>query len=192
MNSREKILTAIKNNQPEQRVLPGSLFTPDTSNDAQATFINVLQSIGGAAHIVNSYNDIAEIIRQEYMGAERIISYCRELPIGETMLRYADPHELENVDLAIITAHFAVAENAALWVTENLVPERVLPFITQQLAVVIKKEDILHNMHEAYDRIGNQEYEFATFIAGPSKTADIEQSLVLGAHGPKTMRVFIL
>jgi L-lactate dehydrogenase complex protein LldG len=192
MNSREKILNAIKNSQPEQRALPGSLFTPDTSSDAQAAFISVLQSIGGAAHIVNSYTDIAEIIGQEYAGAERIISYCRELPIGETMLPYADPHELENVDLAIITAHFAVAENAALWVTDKLVPERVLPFITQQLAVVIKKEDILHNMHQAYDRIGNEEYGFATFIAGPSKTADIEQSLVLGAHGPKTMRVFIL
>ena len=47
-------------------------------------------------------------------------------------------------------------------------------------------------MHEAYDLIGDKDYGFATFIAGPSKTADIEQSLVLGAHGPKTMTVFLL
>lgn len=192
MNSREKILAAIKNNQPDDRALPNLLFTPDNGGDAQATFINVLQSIGGAAHIVNGYDDIAAIIRQEYGEAKRMISWCKDLAIGETMQEYTDPHELENVDLAVITAHFAVAENAALWVTEALVPERVLPFITQQLAVVLKKQDILHNMHQAYDRIGNEEYGFATFIAGPSKTADIEQSLVLGAHGPKTMRVFII
>jgi L-lactate utilization protein LutC len=36
------------------------------------------------------------------------------------------------------------------------------------------------------------DYGFATFIAGPSKTADIEQSLVLGAHGPRSMTVFLL
>ncbi len=47
-------------------------------------------------------------------------------------------------------------------------------------------------MHDAYDIIADQEYDFATFIAGPSKTADIEQSLVLGAHGPKTMMVFVI
>lgn len=192
MNSREKILGAVKSSQPAQRPLPLIQFELDHNIDVQAKFINVLTSIGGVAHVVSSYGEIEKIIRAEYVGAARILSACKEIIIGETMQSYADPHELENVDLAIITAHFAVAENAALWVTDALVPERVLPFITQQLAVIVKKEDILHNMHQAYDRIGNAEYGFATFIAGPSKTADIEQSLVLGAHGPKTMRVFIL
>jgi L-lactate dehydrogenase complex protein LldG len=47
-------------------------------------------------------------------------------------------------------------------------------------------------MHDAYKRIGLAPYTYGAFIAGPSKTADIEQSLVLGAHGPKSMTVFIL
>jgi L-lactate dehydrogenase complex protein LldG len=47
-------------------------------------------------------------------------------------------------------------------------------------------------MHQAYERIGNQEYGFGTFIAGPSKTADIEQSLVLGAHGARGLTVFLM
>ena len=47
-------------------------------------------------------------------------------------------------------------------------------------------------MHDAYDVIAGTNYRYAAFIAGPSKTADIAQSLVLGAHGPKTMTVFIL
>lgn len=192
MSSREKILQAVKGSQPGQRELPLLQFDLYNTNNAPETFANVLSTIGGAAHFVNNYNEIEDIIRTEYAHAKRIISLCKEMHVGEEIGDDIDPHSLEDVDLAIIEAHFGVAENAALWVTDALMYQRVLPFITQQLAVVVKKEDILHTMHQAYERIGNIEYGFATFIAGPSKTADIEQSLVLGAHGPKTMRVFIL
>ena len=75
---------------------------------------------------------------------------------------------------------------------DEQLPSRVLPFIAQQLAVIIKKESIVATMHDAYDVIADTNYGYAAFIAGPSKTADIAQSLVLGAHGPKTMTVFIL
>ena len=69
---------------------------------------------------------------------------------------------------------------------------RVLPFIAQHIAVVVNKENVVATMHDAYDKIGDVDYGYAAFIAGPSKTADIEQSLVLGAHGPKTMTVFLI
>lgn len=192
MSSREKILHAVKKSQPEQQGLPLLQFEVYNSGNAPEAFVNVLSAIGGIAHFVNNYNEIEDIIRLEYSHAKRIISVNKEINLGEDINKDIDPHTLEDVDLTIISAHFGVAENAALWITDNLMHERVLPFITQQLAVIVKKEDILFTMHQAYERIGNIDYGFATFIAGPSKTADIEQSLVLGAHGPKTMRVFIL
>ena len=103
-----------------------------------------------------------------------------------------DPHTLADVDLAILPAQLGVAENSALWVTEAQLPLRVLPFICQHLALVVSQQNIVPLMHQAYEVIGTQEYGFGTFIAGPSKTADIEQSLVLGAHGARTLSVFIL
>jgi L-lactate dehydrogenase complex protein LldG len=99
---------------------------------------------------------------------------------------------LEDVDVAIIDAHFGVAENGSVWVTEDIIKERVLPFICQHLVAILDRKNIVPTMHDAYNVIGDKEYGFSTFIAGPSKTADIEQSLVLGAHGPKTMTVFLL
>ena len=71
-------------------------------------------------------------------------------------------------------------------------PERVLPFITQHLVLIVNKADILPTLHEAYETIGQQQYGYGTFIAGPSKTADIEQSLVLGAHGSRSLWVFLM
>ena len=103
-----------------------------------------------------------------------------------------DPHSLENVELCILEAQFGVAENGALWLTEAQMGQRVAPFITQNLAVVVKKSDMVPTMHHAYDRIAQAEYPFGLFLAGPSKTADIEQSLVLGAHGSRSMTVFLM
>jgi L-lactate dehydrogenase complex protein LldG len=99
---------------------------------------------------------------------------------------------LADVELAVLRAHFAVAENGAVWITDEQMGNRVLPFICQHLAIVINETAIVPTMHDAYPIIGKQQYNFGSFIAGPSKTADIEQSLVLGAHGPRSMAIFVL
>jgi len=193
MNSREKILAAVKKSQPAPRELPALDFPLQDGVDVQEKFIAILSSIGGIAHIVSSYADVETLVEQNYSDAKRIISLVPEVKSrGQHFEPGNDPHLLEDVDLTVIRAHLGVAENAAVWVTDEMLPERVLPFITQNLAVVIKRQDILQLMHEAYERIGSEDYGFGVFIAGPSKTADIEQSLVLGAHGSKTMRIFIL
>jgi L-lactate dehydrogenase complex protein LldG len=94
--------------------------------------------------------------------------------------------------LAVLAVHLAVAENGAVWLTDNGMGQRIIPYICQHLAVVIHAGDIVPTLHEAYEKIGPGEYGFGGFIGGPSKTADIEQALVLGAHGPLTMTVFII
>jgi L-lactate dehydrogenase complex protein LldG len=211
MSSRDKILSTVEANQPPQRELPqlptaapaaADRHTPAITpaagpTDLDAQFIAVLESIGGAAFIVSGFARVATILHEQFAGAGRVISGCPELSSFAGGLNGGDdPHTLEDVDLAILPAHFGVAENGACWVTEKQMLHRALPFITQHLALVIHRRDIVADMHQAYDRIAVLEsatpYGFATFIAGPSKTADIEQSLVLGAHGPMSLIVFLL
>ena len=56
----------------------------------------------------------------------------------------------------------------------------------------LDKKDIVATMHHAYKKIDIEREGFGIFIAGPSKTADIEQSLVIGAHGARTATIYVV
>ncbi len=103
---------------------------------------------------------------------------------------------LEQLDVAVLRGAFVVAENAAVWLPEANMLHRALPFIAQHLVLVVSRDALVPNMHVAYQRIdpkrtGTPFAGYGTFIAGPSKTADIEQSLVIGAHGARSLMVVL-
>lgn len=195
MSSREKILAAVKANQPDGTALPDLSVFETTEQGSLEKFAEVLAFIGGKIAYVSGYGEIAQTISLQHGANAKIVSPLRELHELTTasLDDLTSIHDLHDVDAAILKAHFAVAENGAVWVTENEMVHRVLPFVTQHLSIVIDKANIVPKMHQAYDKIsamGN--YGFGAFIAGPSKTADIEQSLVIGAHGPRSMTVFVI
>ena len=194
MSSKAEILKKIKQNQPGFVTdLPLLNFLGSEQFDILETYKTVLKNIGGDAVEVTDYAEMINYIKTNYAIEKRIITTIPELSeIARLDWTNDDPHSLQNVELTVVKAHFGVAENSALWVTDDLLGQRVSPFIAQYLAIIVHKKDLVATMHQAYERIGNQEYGFGTFIAGPSKTADIEQSLVLGAHGARGLIVFLL
>ncbi|CAA9196919.1 Lactate utilization protein C [Flavobacterium bizetiae] len=194
MSSKADILNKIKQNQPAVVTdLPDLNLLSSENPDVLATYKTVLKNIGGDPVEVTNYAEIIAYIKANYNLQKRLITTLPQLvEIASLDWTNDDPHSLQDVELNVIKAHFGVAENSALWVTDDVLGQRVSPFIAQYLAIIVHKKDIIASMHQAYDRIGNQEYGFGTFIAGPSKTADIEQSLVLGAHGARGLIVFLL
>ncbi|MFH6998694.1 lactate utilization protein C [Flavobacterium sp. FlaQc-57] len=194
MSSKAEILKKIKQNQPALIAdLPDLKVLGSEQFDVLETYKMVLKNIGGDPVEVADYAEIVNYIKTNYKIEKRIITTIPELSeIARLDWTNDDPHSLQNVELTVIKAHFGVAENSALWVTDDVLGQRISPFIAQYLAIIVHKKDIVATMQQAYDRIGNQEYGFGTFIAGPSKTADIEQSLVLGAHGARGLIVFLL
>jgi len=196
MSSREQILANIKKNQPPLTPLPAATETTTSGlpDERVHKFTTVLQAIGGQVIPVDSWNAIATHVSKQFPPPARTINLVQELashyPVA---ILEKDPHQLESVTLALLKGHFAVAENGAVWITESLLGDRALPFICEHLALIVHANAIVPTMHDAYMRIAAEtSYEFGTFIAGPSKTADIEQSLVLGAHGAKTLTLFLL
>jgi L-lactate dehydrogenase complex protein LldG len=103
----------------------------------------------------------------------------------------ADPHHLHDVDFCVLSAELGVAENGALWVTNHGGPNRAVCYLAQHLAVVVRASSLVHNLHQAYARISLGR-GYAMFLSGPSKTADIEQALVIGAHGARSCMVLLV
>ncbi|GAC1433044.1 MAG: LUD domain-containing protein [Chitinophagaceae bacterium] len=193
MNSREKILAAVKRNQPPLEELPSlQAINAIHFDNAQEKFKLVLEGIGGALIIADDLQKVTKFVTSHFTEGNKYITSIAELQGIEKINNEDDAHKLEDVEVAVISGAFGVAENSAVWVTASSVKTRVLPFICQHLVMVLHSKDIIHNMHEAYEKIADEGYDYGVFIAGPSKTADIEQSLVLGAHGPKTMTVFLI
>jgi len=185
MNSREQIISKIKAIPRDQKPLPES---PKFSLEGNLIEL-FTQSIQSNKGEVVSDDQLAGIIAQNNFG--KILSLAHGFEEFSNTELPADPHQLKDLDLAIIEGQFGVAENGAIWLTDENLGLRALPFITEHLVIVLEANTLVSNMHEAYGKIRNQHSGFGLFIAGPSKTADIEQSLVIGAHGARSLRVVL-
>lgn len=193
MSSREKILEAVLKNQPSLTPLPDMSIFKGGDHDPVQEYVNTFVSIGGKAFVVDDIAAVKAMIKEQFDISKRMVTTLADLSDNlELYSPTADPHTFEDVELAVVRGHLAVAENGAVWLTEQVMGQRIIPFICQHLAVLVKAETIVHTMHEAYQQIGTGDYGFGVFIGGPSKTADIEQALVMGAHGPISMTVFVV
>jgi L-lactate dehydrogenase complex protein LldG len=188
MTSREKILSRIKSNQPLIAFTEPIQVLPVVDFDVLTKFKDTLVSIGGAVVEIKSESEILPHLKKTIAPSTEANIIGPEHGATTT----SSPHSFQNVDVAILRGDFAVAENGAIWITDTAMIDRALPFICSHLALIVDRASLVPTMHEAYGKISSSTYELGTFIAGPSKTADIEQSLVLGAHGAKTLTCFLV
>ncbi|QKZ15348.1 lactate utilization protein C [Spirosoma sp. KUDC1026] len=193
MSSRDQILSRARQNKPDLLPLPEVPTFVDETDDLIDRFQKALAFVGGTQLDLADGMSLSDQIRQTFPDARRITSSL-ELPGIELVAIDANTEKtvLEQVDLAILAGAFAVAENAAIWLPEANMMNRSLPFITQHLVLVVAKDQLVPNMHVAYQRIDRASLSYGVFIAGPSKTADIEQSLVVGAHGARSLMVVLV
>ena len=193
-NSRDDILKAIRKNKPAKTAIaPLPVFSTPKGNLEQL-FQESVKLAGGEVLTVEKYDDLKNSIRQKFpdVNSQYCIGPAEIIDTKSQFSAVTDPHELEQLELAIFEGRLGVAENGAVWVNETQLAHRAAPFITQHLVLLLKREQIVWNMHQAYEKLEKDLPGFGVFIAGPSKTADIEQSLVLGAHGPISLTVFLL
>lgn len=191
MSAKDEILTAVAANQPAFKELPEIKFEELISfEDRVLVFEQVLEKIGGQVIRLKSEEELLSQLTEK--SEKRIINLLTGTITEYERLKNSSSYELADIEVVYLRGALGVAENGAVWVDEKAMVNRVLPFICQHLVILLEAKDIVETMHHAYQRIIVNETGFGSFIAGPSKTADIEQSLVIGAHGARSLRVYLV
>ena len=190
MSSKDSILASIRRHTGARHEMPELTLEAITYADKLATFSEVLAGAGGKAIELKPGEDVNEVIRREFPEAKRIASNLKEITCATfNPDELTDPRELNGTDVSVVEGSFGVAENDAVWLPRQ-VRYKGLYFISNALVILLDKTQLVHTMNEAYRRTATMDYDYGVFMSGPSKTADIEQALVFGAHGP--IRVVVL
>lgn len=168
-------------------------FEGITYPDKVKQFEQIMEAVGGKTVRINSGDDLGEILHRLYPEATRFIS---DLSLGSLPVTRPEeagtPEERNGTDVTVVESPIAVCENGCCWV-EQKGEWRAELFVSENLVFLVNKEDLVHNMHEAMRRVRalNPQSPYSGFISGPSKTADIEQALVMGAHGARGVTVLL-
>ena len=185
-SSRERILAAVRASQPAALPLP---TVPRYDGEATVEkFSALLTGIGGRVVVLDGLPQLAEVVRQLYPADYPVASTLLPATVAVTSAMPID--QLAPIDMAILRGELGVAENGTVWLPEANMLHRALPTITQHLVLVLDRRNIVATMHQAYAQITDVG-GYGVFLAGPSKTADIEQSLVIGAHGARSLTVML-
>ena len=198
---KEDLLAKLRANTHKQYDMPDmSTIKGITYNDVIEQFASMTKTVGGNVIMAEHDESISDVVRRAYPEAKVFACNMPELTLSQdanTGYRIINPdaiaeaNELNGTDVGIVKGTIGVAENGCVWIPQTM-KEKAMLFISEYLVILLRKADIVNNMHEAYERISmDDRYNFGTFISGPSKTADIEQALVMGAQAARGVTVVI-
>ena len=193
MSSKEDILKKYRANVKQKFDMPRLDDIKAVSYpDPLAQFVTMSKTVGGQVVEIAEGQDINAKIRELFPEAKEIASNLPEVTIAtrnpDTVEQASD---LNGTDVGVIQGVFGVAENGCIWIPQTM-KEKAVCFISENLVILLKRTEIVNNMHEAYRRIEFNDYGYGSFISGPSKTADIAQVLVMGAQAARSVTVFLI
>ncbi len=190
---KEDLLQKLRQNTKEQYDMPDINIQGLTYPDLFVQFREMTETVGGKVVSARKTDDINQLVRNLYPEAKTFASSLPYINIAQKNPdTVTDATDLNGTDVGIVEGKVGVAENGCIWIPQTM-KEKAVCFISEYLVIIIDRQNLVNNMHEAYARIDmDEQYNFGTFISGPSKTADIEQALVMGAQAARGVTVIIL
>lgn len=216
MNSRDTILHSLRNRSGGELTAPECDFTvlqrPDSSMAERIEqFQKTIESVHGEVHRCTQESWIGQLTdilssrgaRSLLIPAEQKISHALrdsgredlpELLIYDEPIESWQPHLFNEVDASITSTRGGIAETGSLilWPTPD--EPRLMSLVPPIHIAVLEASEIYTTFHEA---MGAQKWVSgmptnALLVSGPSKTADIEQTLAYGVHGPKELIILVI
>jgi L-lactate dehydrogenase complex protein LldG len=189
MSSRDDILASIRSNLPRlDRPLPHvPLFDDEPPASLLSAFKDNLQRMGGTFLDPPASGDPLAPARAKIAGAKIVCSIVPEITGNRDITGVGAPHDLADVDFAIVRASFGVAETGSVLLSDADLQINAVAYLAQHLIVLLDPADIVVNLHHAYRRPEFRDRHYAAFHTGPSATADIEGVLIHGAQGVRSL-----
>lgn len=173
----------------------------DEDEPLDVTFARELTRVGGNFVYCDAEISLIEnlILLAEKLQVKRILAW--EPEVQKLLGQYGFPiyttdQQLELADVGITTCEALIARNGSIMLSNANQAGRRLSIYPPIHIVVAKASqlvmDIKHGLQRIKEKYGDELPSMISTITGPSRTADIEKMLVLGAHGPKELYVFLI
>ena len=189
--NKEELLGKLRRNTIHQFDMPEASIDGIKYENTIEQFIETSHKVGSEVIEAKAEEDLNELIRKAYPEAQVLASNIKGIKVDLNPDMVSEAQDLNGTDVGIVEGDIAVAENGCVWVPQTM-KERVVCFVSENLVILIHRDKIVNNMHEAYKKIHMTDYGYGCFISGPSKTADIEQALVMGAQAARGVTVIII
>lgn len=191
-SARDAILQAVRAARPPAAERPEPLWPAvrPLNGLSRRDMLTAAATAAGADVVACAREDLARVLAGAVDHAASVLSYA--IGTTSTISPPADLRELATLDVLVCESELGVAENGAAWIATSDPTLRAALFLAARVVIVLAEVDIVDDLHQAYERIDVRAHPFGAFVAGPSKTADIEQALVIGAHGPKALTLVVV
>jgi L-lactate dehydrogenase complex protein LldG len=195
MSGREQILAEIRARRLAQAPKPQRYSAPKIEGDLVEAFAKRLSAQHAEVRILNSMAEVpeavADVLRARNMAARIHLpsdSPLASLALGGVEVRGEPPSAF---DAALTVAPFAIAETGTLAYPARKVEPASWHFRPLLEIAVLRASDIVGELEEVLAKLGTLPSTL-NLVSGPSRTGDIEQTMELGAHGPKALTVLVV
>ena len=159
-----------------------------------------LEAVHASVDIVSSAGQLGDSIHHflEIHASEMAVGALPSVDVGTLSLdervRFYRCEDLANCQTLLTHAPYAVAETGTVILPSSLQRPTLANFLPDNCIVLLEEADIMAHLEDGFAKVktsGAGMPRALNLISGPSKTADIEQTLVYGAHGPIQLHVII-
>ena len=166
----------------------------------ELAFKENLEKVNGFVHLFQSEEELFSVLKEFLSSHKKEVVFCNEEEIGNKLNAFEIPflqssEMSKEIEIGITGCEFLVAHTGSVMVSSAQKGGRQM-FVYPPLHIVIaRKNQLVDYLEKAYSGIRDKYQDNfpsqVALITGPSRTADIEKTLVLGAHGPRELRVFV-
>jgi L-lactate dehydrogenase complex protein LldG len=166
--------------------------------DLYARFAAELAAVGGRALLVS---DVASVVADLVASAGGVVAVqstaaARAASFAIPQDRRLDAlsastEQIERAAISIMEAESLIAETGSAIVHVATRGERLLPYLPPACIIIARLADLRECLDAAALTGDPSQRGERVMISGPSRTADIEKTIVLGAHGPASLTVFV-